>query len=179
MKHPDLFDGMERTALFGGTDDCYRYELRRIWNGALPLLVVCMLNPSTADHLIDDPTIKTLVHFGKLWGYGGLLVVNFYAFRSSTPAALKAASDPEGTLNGQRICEALAYAAANGRKLLAAWGNHPAAAKWEPWLVQTAANFGVELVCLGTTLSGAPKHPMARGKHRIARDQQPIVWRAA
>jgi len=37
---------------------------------------------------------------------------------------------------------------------------------------------GVPLVCLGTTQSGAPKHPMARGGHRISRDQQPIEWKA-
>jgi hypothetical protein len=35
------------------------------------------------------------------------------------------------------------------------------------------------LYCLSTTASGQPKHPMARGKHRIANDAQPILWRAA
>jgi hypothetical protein len=40
---------MRRSAIIGGVDSCYRYELRRIWDDALPLLVVCMLNPSTAD----------------------------------------------------------------------------------------------------------------------------------
>lgn len=27
-------------------------------------------------------------------------------------------------------------------------------------------------------LSGAPKHPLARGKHRVPRDQTFILWRA-
>ncbi|TIW40168.1 MAG: DUF1643 domain-containing protein, partial [Mesorhizobium sp.] len=36
-----------------------------------------------------------------------------------------------------------------------------------------------DLYCFGITASGAPKHPMARGLHRIARDQKPILWRAA
>ncbi|AHE56053.1 hypothetical protein [Sphingomonas sanxanigenens] len=36
-----------------------------------------------------------------------------------------------------------------------------------------------DLWCWGKTKDGAPKHPMARGLHRIPRDQQPIMWRAA
>lgn len=36
-----------------------------------------------------------------------------------------------------------------------------------------------DLWCWGTNADGSPKHPMARGKHRIPRDQQPILWRAA
>ena len=27
-----------------------------------------------------------------------------------------------------------------------------------------------------TTLSGAPKHPLARGQHRIPDDQEPMQW---
>lgn len=34
-----------------------------------------------------------------------------------------------------------------------------------------------DLWCWGTTAGGAPKHPMARGKHRIPPDQRPILWR--
>ena len=35
---------------------------------------------------------------------------------------------------------------------------------------------GLVLSCLGTTLSGAPKHPLARGQHRIPDDQEPMQW---
>lgn len=35
------------------------------------------------------------------------------------------------------------------------------------------------LWCWGMTSSGAPKHPMARGKHRIPADQKEILWKAA
>lgn len=172
----DMFDGgtMRREAVIV---DCYRYELRRIWNDDLPILVVCMLNPSKADHEIEDPTMLALIWFGKLWGYGGLLIVNFYAYRSSSPAEMFAAAAPIGVDNERYVHAAVLYARDNGGKLLAAWGNGGDARSFH--FIEKARNAGVDLICLGTTLSGAPKHPMARGKHRIPRDQQPILWKKA
>jgi hypothetical protein len=160
--------------------DCtfYRYELRRIWDTGKPMLVVCMLNPSTADSSINDPTVLTLIHFGKLWGYGGLLIVNLYGFRSSSPAEMfSKGAAAIGPLNEKYTFAAIKYAKENGGKLLAAWGNggHEKAI----FFAERVTCAGVELICLGTTQSGAPKHPLARGKHRIPRDQMPIVWRTA
>ena len=66
----------------------YRYWLEREWDTALPKLVVGMLNPSTADAAVDDPTLLTLIHFGRLWGYGGLAVVNLYGWRSPHPSVM-------------------------------------------------------------------------------------------
>lgn len=160
--------------------DCgvYRVELRRIWDDTLPLLVVCMLNPSRADAEVDDPTVLTLIHFGKLWGYGGLLIVNLYAFRASHPkemfAAGAAAVGPE---NEKYLAKAVLYARENGGKLLVAWGND--GNDRAIWFSGWARAQGVELICLGITQSGAPKHPMARGIHRIPRDQRPILWEGA
>lgn len=176
MKRPDMFDGMQRTAVIS-IDGVHRYELRRVWDQGKPLLVVCMLNPSKADHLIDDPTILALIWFATQWGYGGLLVVNFYGFRSASPAEMFAAADPFGVDNEKHVHAAMLYARDNGGRLLAAWGNGGDGRSH--WFCEKARNLGIELVCLGTTQSGAPKHPMARGLHRIPRDQQPITWRFA
>ncbi|AMX93747.1 MULTISPECIES: DUF1643 domain-containing protein [Mesorhizobium] len=175
LAQPSLFDDMQMTAVFGGWDNIYRYELRRVWNADLPMLVVCMLNPSTADHQKNDPTILALIHFAKLWGYGGLLIVNLYAFRSSSPAVMFKAEDPVGPYNLNSVHAAILYAHNHGGKMLAAWGNDGQDPSF--WFIERALNLGVELICLGTTRSGAPKHPMARGLHRIPRDQQPITWR--
>lgn len=160
--------------------DCgtYRYEARRIWDGAKPMLVVCMLNPSTADDKKNDPTVLTLIHFAKLWGYGGLLIVNLYAFRSSSPKEMLAAGGKAmGPKNEFHIAAAVQYAKVNGGQLLAAWGNdgNDRAVFVANWV----QSLGVNLICLGKTKSGAPKHPLARGKHRIPRDQMPLIWRAA
>lgn len=163
------------SAVITGPNDCYRVELRRIWDDTKPLLVVCMLNPSTADSRINDPTILTLIHFGKLWGYGGLLVVNLRSFRSSKPEDMYAARDSEGPDNHDYIRAALRYAHETKRPALAAWGNAKVSAEK---FMREAEIWNVDLICLGTTLSGQPKHPLARGLHRVPRDQQPILWKA-
>lgn len=156
----------------------YRYELRRIWDGRLPVLVVCMLNPSRADDQREDPTLLALIHFATLWGYGGLRIINLYAFRSPSPKEMFDAGERAmGPENEKHTAAAVLYAKQNGGKMLVAWGNH--GAERATFFAEWAHHQDVELICLGTTLSGAPKHPMARGKHRIPRNQQPIVWRAA
>lgn len=176
---------MVRSAVLGGPGDCWRLELRRIWDEGKPLLVVCMLNPSDADAERDDPTILVLIWFATLWGYGGLLVVNLFAFRTSRPAelfsALERGGDVVGRQTGAYIEDALTYAEQHGGKVLVAWGNGGGDSDGrDDWFVSRARSaHKCDLICLGTTRSQMPKHPMARGKHRIPRDQQPILWRAA
>jgi hypothetical protein len=175
-----MSDLLTKTSAVISPCQMYRYELRRVWDDRLPLLPVCMLNPSTADASVNDPTILTLIHFGKLWGYGGLLVVNLYAFRSSSPAIMaQQGRHAFGPDNDRHIKQTIRYAAQNGGKLLAAWGNGGDSGGYHNYIALTARDMGVDLVCLGTTKSGQPKHPLARGKYRVARDQQPIAWRAA
>ena len=170
----DLF--MRRSAIISPCG-LFRPELRRVWDDALPPLPVCMLNPSRGDHELNDPTILVLIWFAKLWGYGGLLIVNLYDFRASKPAEMFAAP-VKLSLEGERCAmNAIFYARDNGGRMLAAWGND--GQDRAGFYANQARCNGVTLICLGTTQSGAPKHPMARGKHRIPRDQQPIIWRAA
>lgn len=166
MKHA-TFDG-----------DLYRLTLLRVWRPDMHLLVVCMLNPSTADAEVDDPTILALNEFAWHWGFGGILVVNLNAFRASKPEVMRAAADPVGPRNAETIDETLHYAAHTSGLALAAWGNGGDPDQVREFCRKAEAA-GVRLVCLGTTQSGAPKHPMARGQHRIPRDQQPLPWSLA
>lgn len=169
---------MRRTADFGGEGDCYRWRLARWWDPDLPELVTVMLNPSTADAEKDDPTIRTLVGIAHRWGYGGIRVINLYAYRTPSPAVLFAAPAEVriGYLTQRVWHDAIHYAERTRRPILAAWGNH---GQRRGALFAGHARLRTSLVCLGTTLSGAPKHPLARGRHRIRADQQPIDWRAA
>lgn len=177
----DLFDleTMKSDAVISGPDDCYRYELQRSWDVGAYVLVVCMLNPSTADYRLNDPTILTLLHFARAWRYGGLHVVNLYAFRSSSPSALWTVEDPVGPLNDAHIDAAIAYARRTSGEILVGWGTNAAGGDRAEWFIQRARAANVKLVCLGKTLEGFPKHPMARGRHRIPRDQKPMAWEAA
>jgi hypothetical protein len=169
---------MRRSAIIS---DCgfFRHELRRVWDDRGLVLVVVMLNPSTADDQHEDPTLHVLIWFAKLWGFGGLLIVNLYDWRSPSPAAMRKEPRRRSEANEGFLESALAEAQVQRTPVLAAWGNHGDFEGEASRLADRARQRGVDLVCLGTTSSGAPKHPMARGRHRIPRDQNPIIWRAA
>jgi len=101
----------------------YRYMLGRVWNPDGALLVACMLNPSTADETALDPTLRRVRGFAQRDGYGGFLVVNCFALRSTDPRALRTAADSVGPRNDEAI-----VAAADGPMLallVAGWGRPP------------------------------------------------------
>ncbi|ACA87234.1 DUF1643 domain-containing protein [Shewanella woodyi] len=101
--------------------DCrqYRYELWRVWDESKPYTVFIGLNPSTADETEDDPTIRRCINFAKSWGYGGLCMVNLFAFRATQPEDMKRASDPIGSQNDSTLLRL----AENAGVIVAAWGN--------------------------------------------------------
>lgn len=139
--------------------DQYRYWLERKW-GIAPPQVFVMLNPSTADQVDDDPTIRRCISFAKREGAGGLIVVNLFALRTTDPANLALADDPVGPDNIGAIGEALLIAMAHGRPIVCAWGAHQMASSRVPDIVRRAADFGVKMVCLGVTKDGHPRHPL-------------------
>jgi hypothetical protein len=144
--------------------DCgrYRYWLERDWFDdtdaagevtSRTKLGFIMLNPSTADARVDDPTIRRCISFAKGFGYGGLVVVNLFALRATKPSALEAVDDPIGPENDRYLL----LAASKVSRLVAAWGAHRFAA--------ARANAVGELLpyslsCLGMTKTGQPKHPL-------------------
>lgn len=74
----------------------YRYWLTRIWNHALPMLAVIGVNPSTADEVENDPTIRKCMGFAERLGFGGLLMINVAAYRATDPKKCRDAADPIG-----------------------------------------------------------------------------------
>jgi hypothetical protein len=78
------------------------------------------LNPSTADETQDDPTVRRCMGFALSWGYGGLLMTNLFAYRSTDPALMKAHPEPIGPKNNSYL-ELLSHQAGI---VVAAWGIH-------------------------------------------------------
>lgn len=135
----------------------YRYRLSRMTASPLRWVKrVCwvMLNPSTADEVNDDPTIRRVLGFSESWGCTHIDVVNLYALRATNPKELFAHLDPVGPENDEWIKEA----AAGAELIVAAWGAHKMASGDRVQKVWNCA--GRNLWCLGVTKSGAPRHPL-------------------
>lgn len=105
----------------------YRYRLTRTWTPARPQLVVIGLNPSTANHEIDDQTIRRLRAFARGWGFGGLVMLNLFALRARDPKRLRGAPDRIGPENDAYLQRETADADGHRPFVLCAWGTPGAA----------------------------------------------------
>lgn len=175
------------------------------WLGAPASRVVfVMLNPSTADAFKHDPTVGECIKRARQEGADVLEVVNLFALRSPYPADVKAAVRAAGAAyesgHHATIAEALdAFGAGptndaaileacrGAEHVIAGWGNHgedlnffaqyiPHAVTRGEFVRAALARAGIPLLHLGLTGCGAPKHPLARGKHRIPGDLRPSEW---
>lgn len=167
-----------RAALIDGN---YRRWLKRKW-GAGPMVGWGMLNPSDASGKIDDPTLWRIMGFSYRWGYGGLVVGNIYPFISANPQACRRwrqsidedTSAREAFIRNHEDCAALFGDCA---LVMAAWGAGADRDDVDRWLEAVGADR--DWHCIGTTADGSPKHPLARGVHRVPDDARPQVWRRA
>lgn len=161
---------MERIAVLSD-DGRYRFRLDRWW-GDGPRVAWIMLNPSTADAEVDDPTIRRCIAFTRSWGYDGLTVVNLYPLRATDPKALRGfegiASEACAVRNGDEVGRAVADAAIT----VAAWGVHGAMDGIGDWMRSVIHQSSSRpLYHLGLTKDGHPRHPLyVRG------DTAPIPW---
>jgi len=137
----------------------YRWWLRRsgllgnLFRRELRAVSFIMLNPSTADARIDDPTIRRCMTFAKDWGYDVLTVRNLFAYRATDPTELLKAHNPTGGERGD--IELLAATSAD--LIIAAWG------AFVPFDRENEAMKifdGFKLHCLGLTKKGFPRHPL-------------------
>ena len=141
----------------------YRYQLSREWDAQLPKVSFIGLNPSTADAYQDDPTIRRCIGFAKDWGYGGLEIVNLFAFRTPYPEALKQAENPVGPRNRYYLRKAIQQTELQ----VAIWGNDGT------YLNQAAKTIKLftHLHAIRVNQSGEPAHPLYLPKHL-----KPFLW---
>lgn len=140
-------------------DGLYRYALTRRWApGGVPAQFV-MLNPSTADADVDDPTIRRCVQFARALECAGIVVVNLYAYRATKPADLWLAEDPVGPDTDRILSTVARRSYGSGAPLVAAWGANakPDRVAQVLELVEAA---GAQPTSLGVTKAGAPRHPL-------------------
>lgn len=125
-----------------------------------------MLNPSTADEYVLDPTVRRCVYFAQRWGYESLIVGNLFALRSTDPAALYGHPDPVGPENDQYLEQMTREAVF----VVAAWGVHGALCRRGGEVARRLATIR-PLYCLGRTQDGHPRHPLY-----MRAETKPVVY---
>lgn len=155
----DLFPATPPPPALSGAviSDCgtYRYRLWRRWNDR-PVCCFVMLNPSTANAEQDDPTIRRCIGYARGWGFGGLDVVNLFAFRATDPASLLAAHDPIDPENDRHLREAAWDAGA----VVCAWGAYGRYLGRSEAVCEMLDAAGIPLRALKVTRGGEPGHPL-------------------
>jgi hypothetical protein len=147
-------------------DRRYRYRLFRTWDRVRGVVAFVGLNPSTADEFTDDPTIRRCLRFARDWGYGGIEMLNLFAYRATDPRELHQVYNPVGPDNDRHLLER----AQACRLVVACWGAYQYGRDRAAHVRQLLA--GVELHHLGLTKIGQPRHPLY-----LKATTQPQVWR--
>ncbi len=119
------------------------------------------LNPSYADAEKNDRTITRCIGYATSWGYGGLIMANLFAFRSTDPGELWKAEDPVGPENDNWLLRLSNTA----EIVVAVWGNHGGLLGRDQAVRQLIPN----MRCLKLTMQGQPHH--TRG---LSSDLKPI-----
>lgn len=145
-------------------DGVYRYWLGRRWADGETLRFI-MLNPSTADADLDDPTIRKCVGFARRLGYSAIGVMNLFAYRATDPKelvrAMKAGVDVVGPETDARLGTMLRSNLALGNGVVAAWG---AQSGIDERVREVLRMEGSRALCtLGLTAKGVPRHPLMLG----------------
>jgi hypothetical protein len=183
---------MERSANLS-TCGAYRFTLTRVWDAERRRVLVVMANPSKADHEVEDPTSSLLISILDHNGFGAYTAVNLCPLRSSKPAdalsfmrALdgnaRLAVDRDALHHNLDVVDSELLKLKQTDAVLLAWGS--IASGFGTLVLSMVSNLNefskamqVPLYCLGKTASGHPKHPMARGTHKVPKDAPLIPWR--
>lgn len=160
-----------------------RWRLDR-WRDTGPRALICMANPSSAGASKDDPTIQSIKRIIPP-EFVGFTVVNWMPYIATNPDDLH---EWRAECGGGGEYESVVRANVSMIRSLSessairfvAWGNLvPNVPDTQRILLAMSCDLRFPIYAFGLNRDGSPKHPMARGKHRIANGVSPVVWRAA
>lgn len=137
-------------------DRMYRHALWRIWDTALPLLMMLMLNPSVAAQEASDPTVTRQIKRAVQLGCGGLLVGNIFDFCATDPRDMKKAELPCSGWNDNHLLTMARRTQDSGGVIVCAWGINGGARGVQ--VREMLANFPLHYLRL--TQDGSPEHPL-------------------
>lgn len=136
-------------------DKKYRFQLDRIWDRNLPCIGFILLNPSTADHKKDDPTIRKLIGYATKWGFGSLKVVNINPYRCKSPENLIYNSIPDEVRGANVIYIQAIYRFSS--IVVCGWGNNSLDIDIESIKEHIKPK---RTYCFEKNKNGNPRHPL-------------------
>lgn len=145
----------------------FRYALWRRFLEKGPTLMFCMLNPSSADELKNDPTITRCEGFARDLGFARLVVGNLFAFRSTDQRNLKWVEDPVGPDNDAWLIKLRKMS----QMCICAWGVNGGLLGQDHHVMVMLRELG-PLHCLKKTKAGKPGHPLY-----LRADLKPVEYR--
>lgn len=142
----------------------HRFALTRNSQSGAGSVMFIGLNPSTADALVDDPTIRKCRGFVERMGYGELVMANLFSLRSTDPRGLL---DVEALTLWSENENAVIVRAESAEVVVCAWGGpyspraladriHARAGS----MLQRLRAMGRVPHVLGLTKDGHPRHPL-------------------
>ena len=155
---------MKRDAKFS-EDRKYRWVLEREWEEGGKLVTFIMLNPSCADEVYDDQTIKRCITFAKKWQCGRLRVVNLFARIATKPKDLAAMKSNGENIVGLDNDDDIRAAIRDADFVVCAWGNNVSRVDTEKSRIQEVLGIvgleGKTPYYLGSlTVQLQPPHPL-------------------
>jgi hypothetical protein len=163
-----------------------RFRLDRWWDER-PRALVCMANPSRAGADRNDPTLWNLLRLVRPLPVGGFTVVNFEPYIATSPSDLRqwrrlaATKKPESyrSVRGANL-KLIGEISDNAAIRIIAWGNLVVDAPHATQVLRAmSAGCRHPLHAFALTKDGHPKHPLARGRHRIQEGRELVLWRPA
>jgi hypothetical protein len=146
----------------------WRYRLAQIWDEDTAPLYWLMLNPSTADEQKNDPTVERCERRARMWGYGGSVVYNIFAYRATDPKDMRKFRDPVGPDNDDWIRKLARKS--QDIDVVAGWGEHGAHLGRGAQILDIFKAENGRISALKINASGHPAHPLY-----IAYDKTPFA----
>ena len=114
-----------------------RYQLWRIWDEKKPLLLYILLNPSLANEVFDDKTVRRLIGFTKKFSFGGFYLGNLHSTITPYPDPDKFVADDLTNINHIRMmhqkCDQVIFG----------WGNLGKCPLWLEKMIKKPLCFGI------------------------------------
>ena len=142
-------------------DQTRRYILWRTW-GSGPIAIFVLLNPSTADAEVDDPTTRKCMAYARRWGMSGIAIVNMFSRRATDPKALMDGKPVGGTTADWNLSwwELRKHTQKDGNIVVCGWGSHPLVPYFQHGLIDLILALGFTPMALRVNKDGTPGHPL-------------------